>query len=49
MTKATANKAEEVLPNILTLKGRGFDTTTYSLIYGFALFMVGLPDPMAAD
>ncbi|MGB9086270.1 MAG: MFS transporter, partial [Terriglobales bacterium] len=24
------------LPNILTLKGRGFDTTTYSLIYGFA-------------
>jgi len=25
------------LPNILTLKGRGFDTTTYSLIYGFAL------------
>ena len=27
------------LPNILTLKGRGFDTTTYSLIYGFALFM----------
>jgi MFS transporter, MHS family, proline/betaine transporter len=26
------------LPNILTLKGRGFDTTTYSLIYGFALF-----------
>jgi len=27
------------LPNILTLKGRGFNTTTYSLIYGFALFM----------
>jgi MHS family proline/betaine transporter-like MFS transporter len=26
------------LPNILTLGGRGFDTTTYSLIYGFALF-----------
>src|ERR1700690_3485495 len=30
------------LPNILTLKGRGFDTTTYSLIYGFALFMAFL-------
>ncbi len=27
------------LPNILTLGGRGFDTTTYSLIYGFALLM----------
>lgn len=27
------------LPKILTLEGRGFDTTTYSLIYGFALFM----------
>ena len=27
------------LPQILTLNGRGFDTTTYSLIYGFALFM----------
>jgi len=30
------------LPNILTLDGRGFDTTTYSLIYGFALFMAFL-------
>jgi MHS family proline/betaine transporter-like MFS transporter len=30
------------LPNILTLKGRGFDTTTYSLIYGFALFIAFL-------
>jgi len=30
------------LPNILTLKGRGFGTTTYSLIYGFALFMAFL-------
>ncbi len=30
------------LPNILTLKGRGFDTTAYSLIYGFALFMAFL-------
>ena len=30
------------LPNILTLGGRGFDTTTYSLIYGFALFMAFL-------
>ncbi|MFH1337023.1 MAG: MFS transporter [Candidatus Zixiibacteriota bacterium] len=30
------------LPNILTLEGRGFDTTTYSLIYGFALFMAFL-------
>jgi MFS family permease len=30
------------LPNILTLKGRGFDTTTYSLVYGFALFMAFL-------
>jgi len=30
------------LPNILTLNGRGFDTTTYSLIYGFALFMAFL-------
>jgi MFS family permease len=27
------------LPSILTLNGRGFDTTTYSLIYGFALFL----------
>ncbi len=27
------------LPSILTLHGRGFDTTTYSLIYGFALFL----------
>jgi len=27
---------------ILTLKGRGFNTTTYSLIYGFALFMAFL-------
>jgi MFS family permease len=26
------------LPNLLTLNGRGFNTTTYSLIYGFALF-----------
>ncbi len=30
------------LPNLLTLGGRGFDTTTYSLIYGFALFMAFL-------
>ncbi|MGA2646461.1 MAG: MFS transporter [Candidatus Sulfotelmatobacter sp.] len=30
------------LPNLLTLKGRGFSTTTYSLIYGFALFMAFL-------
>jgi MFS family permease len=30
------------LPNILTLRGRGFDTTIYSLIYGFALFMAFL-------
>ncbi len=30
------------LPNILTLGGRGFDTTTYSLIYGFALFVAFL-------
>ncbi|MGA3119055.1 MAG: MFS transporter, partial [Syntrophobacteraceae bacterium] len=30
------------LPNILTLNGRGFDTTTFSLIYGFALFMAFL-------
>ena len=30
------------LPKILTLDGRGFDTTTYSLIYGFALFMAFL-------
>jgi MHS family proline/betaine transporter-like MFS transporter len=30
------------LPNILTLGGRGFDTTTYSLVYGFALFMAFL-------
>ena len=27
------------LPSILRLKGRGFDTTTYALIYGFALFL----------
>jgi len=27
------------LPSILTLHGKGFDTTTYSLIYGFALFL----------
>ena len=27
------------LPKILTLEGRGFDTGTYSLIYGFALFL----------
>ncbi len=27
------------LPSILTLNGRGFGTTQYSLIYGFALFM----------
>ena len=27
------------LPSILTLHGRGFNTTTYSLIYGFALFL----------
>ena len=26
------------LPNILTLQGRGFGTSTYSQIYGFALF-----------
>jgi MFS family permease len=30
------------LPNLLTLSGRGFDTTTYSLIYGFALFLAFL-------
>lgn len=30
------------LPQILTLNGRGFTTTTYSLIYGFALFMAFL-------
>ena len=30
------------LPKILTLDGRGFDTTTYSLIYGFAMFMAFL-------
>jgi MFS family permease len=30
------------LPNILTLNGRGFDLTTYTLIYGFALFMAFL-------
>lgn len=30
------------LPNILTLGGRGFNPTTYSLIYGFALFMAFL-------
>jgi MFS family permease len=27
------------LPSILTLGGRGFNTTTFSLIYGFALFL----------
>ena len=27
------------LPSILTLHGRGFSTTTFSLIYGFALFL----------
>ncbi len=27
------------LPSILKLGGRGFDTTTYALIYGFALFL----------
>jgi MFS family permease len=27
------------LPEILTLHGRGFNTTSYSLIYGFALFL----------
>ncbi len=27
------------LPNLLTLDGRGFNTTTFSLIYGFALFL----------
>jgi MFS family permease len=30
------------LPNILTLNGRGFSTSTYVLIYGFALFMAFL-------
>jgi MFS family permease len=30
------------LPNILTLNGRGFNLTAYSLIYGFALFMAFL-------
>jgi MFS family permease len=30
------------LPQILTLKGRGFDTTTFALIYGFALFVAFL-------
>ena len=30
------------LPSILTLNGRGFDPTTYSLIYGFALFLAFL-------
>jgi len=30
------------LPNLLTLNGRGFNPTTYSLIYGFALFMAFL-------
>lgn len=30
------------LPKILTMDGKGFDTTTYSLIYGFALFMAFL-------
>jgi MHS family proline/betaine transporter-like MFS transporter len=30
------------LPKLLTLDGRGFDTTTYSLIYGFAMFMAFL-------
>ncbi len=30
------------LPHLLTLDGRGFNATTYSLIYGFALFMAFL-------
>lgn len=30
------------LPNLLTLGGRGFNPTTYSLIYGFALFIACL-------
>jgi MHS family proline/betaine transporter-like MFS transporter len=30
------------LPNILTLGGRAFSTTTYSLIYGLALFLAFL-------
>jgi MFS family permease len=30
------------LPNLLTLGGRGFNATTYSLIYGFALFIAFL-------
>ncbi len=30
------------LPNLLTLGGRGFNPTTYSLIYGFALFIAFL-------
>ena len=30
------------LPNLLTLSGQGFNTTTYSLIYGFALLMAFL-------
>jgi MFS family permease len=30
------------LPNLLTLNGRGFNPTTYSLIYGFALFVAFL-------
>jgi MFS family permease len=30
------------LPKILTLDGRGFSTTTYSLIYSFAMFMAFL-------
>jgi MFS family permease len=30
------------LPKILSLEGRGFDATTYSLIYGFALFLAFL-------
>jgi MFS family permease len=30
------------IPDILTLKGHGFDYTTYSLIYGFSLFITVL-------
>ena len=38
----TAYSLYGFLPQILTLNGRGFNTTTYSLIYGFALFMAFL-------
>jgi MFS family permease len=34
----TTHSIYAFLPNILTLGGRGFDNTTYSLIYGFGLF-----------